>query len=52
MTLEKIIKTLKNKEKEYKVLSNKSDYSFYEGKRRGILEAMELIGMLDKENNR
>lgn len=51
MTLEKIIKTLKNKAKEYKVLT-KEDYSFYEGKRRGILEALELIGMLDKENNK
>ena len=51
MTLEKLLKLLKNKAKKYEVLT-KEDYSFYEGKRRGILEALELIGMLDKENNR
>lgn len=52
MKYDKIIKTIKEKVHENKKLSMEiGDYSFYEGKRRGLLEALELISMLNLEHN-
>lgn len=53
MKYEKIIKTIKEKVHENKKLSmGTGNYSFYEGKRRGLLEALELISMLNSEHNK
>lgn len=54
MTKDEIIKLI---DKKYHIaLENqnkyKEDYSYYAGEVRGLLVAKELIGMLDKPNNK
>ena len=54
MTKEKCMELIRkrvNKErKDQKVLN--SDYGYHVGKERGLLEALELIGMIDNEQNK
>lgn len=57
MTAEEIKKLIKARHKEYDTLAwdlsqNPDNRSWYAGRARGLMDALELVGMLGKENNR
>ena len=51
MEIPKIKAIIKNKIKEARNNQNQ-DYAYYRGIETGLLEALELIGMLDNKNNK
>lgn len=53
MTLERCKELIKKRVKEARYEQTSSnDYGYYVGKERGLLEALELIGMLNNEQNK
>lgn len=57
MTAEEIKKIIKARHKEYDTLAwdlkqQDDNRTWYAGRAQGLMDALELIGMLGKENNR